>query len=162
MSLARRDSPFANSGIVVGLEPGDVAALGFPGPTGGTALQAMLGGGRPRRGWRRAGRPGQRLVDFVAGRASADLPACSYRPGVRAARLDDMLPPFVATRLRDALRRFGRTLRGFDTRDAVVVGVETRSSSPVQDRPRSRHARRPDASRTSTRAAKERATRAAS
>jgi len=132
MSLARRDSPYANSGIVVALEPTDVAALGFPGPTGGTDLQAAL----ERRAYADGGgaqvAPAQRLADFVAGRASADLPACSYRPGLRAARLDEALPPFVATRLQAALRRFGRTVRGYDSREAVVVGVETRSSSPVR------------------------------
>jgi hypothetical protein len=132
MSLARRDSPFANSGIVVALEPEDTAALGYPGPTGGTELQAALehlafalGGGAQVA-------PAQRLPDFLAGRPSADLPRCSYRPGVRAAALDRELPPFVASRLRAGLRRFARTIRGYDTREAVVVGVETRSSSPVR------------------------------
>jgi uncharacterized FAD-dependent dehydrogenase len=132
MSLSRRDSPFANSGIVVALEPDDVAALGFPGVTGGVALQASL----ERRAFVAGGgaqvAPAQRLPDFVAGRASADLPQCSYVPGVRAARLDIELPPFVSARLRAALRQFGRTVRGYDTRDAIVVGVETRSSSPVR------------------------------
>ncbi len=132
MSLARRDSPFANSGIVVALTPDDVAALGFAGPLGGLALQAgmermayQLGGGAQVA-------PAQRLQDFIAGRESVDLPATSYVPGVRAARLDAALPAFVAGRLRDAFRRFARTLRGYDTRDAVAVGVETRSSSPVR------------------------------
>ncbi|MCC6766156.1 MAG: NAD(P)/FAD-dependent oxidoreductase [Deltaproteobacteria bacterium] len=132
MSLARRDSPFANSGIVVALEPADVAALGFPGPTGGTMLQAAI----ERRAFASGGgaqvAPAQRLADFIGGRASADLPRCSYRPGVRPARLDELLPPFVTGRLRAALRGFGRQLRGFDTREAIVVGVETRSSSPVR------------------------------
>ena len=132
MSLARRDSPFANSGIVVGLEPADVLALGFPGPTGGVALQSML----ERRAWESGGgaqvAPAQRLTDFVAGRSSGDLPDCSYRPGVRPARLDEALPAFIAERLRAGFRRFGRQLRGFDTREALVVGVETRSSSPVR------------------------------
>ncbi len=132
MSLARRDSPFANSGIVVGLEAADVVALGYAGALGGAALQAAL----EHRAWECGGgaqvAPAQRLADFVAGRASRDLPRCSYRPGVRATRLDEELPPFVATRLRAALARFGRQLRGFDTDEAIVVGVETRSSSPVR------------------------------
>lgn len=132
MSLSRRDSPFANSGIVVGLEPADVAALGYEGPTGGVALQTAL----ERRAFGEGGgaqvAPAQRLPDFVAGRPSADLPRCSYRPGLRSARLDEMLPAFVAERLRAAIERFGRQLRGFDTREAVVVGVESRSSSPIR------------------------------
>jgi uncharacterized FAD-dependent dehydrogenase len=76
--------------------------------------------------------PAQRLVDFIAAKDSADLPACSYRPGTRPARLDELLPSFVADRLRAGLRRFTKQLRGFDTRDALLVGVETRSSSPVR------------------------------
>jgi uncharacterized FAD-dependent dehydrogenase len=132
MSLARRDSPYANSGIVVALEPADVAALGFPGPTGGVELQAMLETGAAAAGGGAQVAPAQRLPDFITGAMSADLPPCSYRPGVRAARLDEALPPFVAARLREGLRRFGGQLRGFDTREAIVVGVETRSSSPVR------------------------------
>lgn len=132
MSLARRDSPFANSGIVIGLEPADIEALGFPGPTGGLALQAMLERCASEAGGGRQMAPAQRLTDFVAGNASTDLPACSYRPGVRPVRLDTMLPAFIADRLRAGLRRFGEQLRGFDTREALVVGVETRSSSPVR------------------------------
>jgi len=132
MSLARRDSPFANSGIVVALEPADVEALGYPGANGGIALQAALeqwayvaGGGAQMA-------PAQRVADFIAGRASRDLPPCSYRPGLRPARLDHELPDAIATRLREALQRFARQLRGYDTHDAVAVGVETRSSSPVR------------------------------
>jgi uncharacterized FAD-dependent dehydrogenase len=132
MSLARRDSPFANSGIVVGLEPDDVAALGFPGATGGLELQATLERRAAQEGGGAQVAPAQRLVDFIDGRASTDLPACSYRPGVRATRLDALLPAFVAERLQAGLRRFGTQLRGFDTREAIVVGVETRSSSPVR------------------------------
>jgi hypothetical protein len=132
MSLARRDSPFANSGIVVALDPADVAALGFPGPTGGCDLQAAIERRAAVEGGGAQAAPAQRLVDFVAGRISPDLPACSYRPGLTSARLDEMLPAFVATRLREALARFARQLRGFDTCDAVLVGVETRSSSPVR------------------------------
>lgn len=132
MSLARRDSPFANSGIVVALETGDVEALGYPGVSGGVELQAAL----ERRAYESGGgaqvAPAQRLVDLIAGRDSQTLPRCSYIPGIRSARLDLDLPPFVSLRLRQALRRFGRTLRGFDSRDAVAVGFETRTSSPLR------------------------------
>ena len=132
MSLSRRDSPFANSGIVVALEPADVAALGYAGATGGIALQEALEHAACRAGGGAQVAPAQRLVDFIAGRASADLPRCSYRPGVRATRLDLELPPFLSTRLRTALKRFAHTIRGYDSREAIVVGVETRSSSPVR------------------------------
>jgi len=132
MSLARRDSPFANSGIVVAMTAEDVAALGFPGPLGGLDLQASLERGAYELGGGQQVAPAQRVQDFIAGRSSADLPATSYVPGVRSVRLDAALPPFIADRLRDGFRRFARTLRGYDTRDAVAVGVETRSSSPVR------------------------------
>ena len=132
MSLARRDSPFANSGIVVALTPADVAALGYDGPLGGLALQASMERSAYDLGGGAQVAPAQRVQDFIAARDSVDLPATSYVPGVRPARLDTALPPFVADRLRDAFRRFARTLRGYDTRDAVAVGVETRSSSPVR------------------------------
>ena len=132
MSLSRRDSPFANSGIVVSIEPADLAALGLEGPLAGFRFQteierlaATLGGGAQVA-------PAQRLQDFVAGKESASLPRSSYRPGLRSAPLHAALPEFLARRLREALRRFGRTLRGYDTGDALVVGVESRSSSPVR------------------------------
>jgi uncharacterized FAD-dependent dehydrogenase len=132
MSLARRDSPFANSGIVVALEPADVAAFGHAGALAGVELQRALEHAAFVAGGGAQVAPAQRLVDFVAARASADLPRCSYRPGVRPARLDELLPATVSERLRVALRRFARTIRGFDTRDAIVVGVESRSSSAVR------------------------------
>ena len=132
MSLARRDSPFANSGIVVALEPRDVEALGYSGPTGGARLQAALEQRAYETGGGAQVAPAQRVTDMIAGRESRDLPRCSYLPGIRPARLDLDLPPFVAERLREALRRFARRLRGFDTRDAVAVGVETRTSSPLR------------------------------
>jgi len=132
MSLARRDSPFANSGIVVALEPADVAALGYGGAAGGIELQVAL----ERRAYEAGGgaqvAPAQRLRDFMAGRESADLPRCSYVPGICVAPLDRDLPGPIAERLRDAFRRFARQLRGYDTGEAVAVGVETRSSSPVR------------------------------
>jgi uncharacterized protein len=132
MSLSRRDSPFANSGIVVAIEPDDLAALGYGGVSAGVELQitierlaAALGGGAQVA-------PAQRLTDFVAGRESQTLPRSSYRPGIRAAPLHAELPQMVTQRLRAALRRFGRTLRGYETAEAVVVGVESRSSSPLR------------------------------
>ena len=132
MSLSRRDSPFANSGIVVAVEREDLAALGHAGAFAGVELQralerraAALGGGAQVA-------PAQRLTDFIAGRSSPTLPRSSYRPGIRSAPLHEELPGFLAERLRAALRRFGKTMRGYDTSEAVAVGVESRSSSPVR------------------------------
>jgi len=81
--------------------------------------------------------PAQRLVDFVNGRDSKDLPTCSYQPGIVPARLDLILPAFIAKRLKKAFTLFGKSMKGYLTNEAVVVGVESRTSSPVSI-PRSR------------------------
>src|SRR6185436_13400384 len=81
-------------------------------------------------------RPGssapRRLVDFVDGRVSRDLPDCSYVPGVHSVDLAAVLPPAATAALRTALAHFGRTMRGWLTNDAIAVGVETRTSAPVR------------------------------
>ena len=132
MSLSRRDSPFANSGIVVAVEPADLVAMGHPDALGGLRLQAEIERHAARLGGGAQVAPAQRLIDFVAGRDTASLPRSSYRPGLRSAPLHAELPAFLARRLRAALHRFGRVLPGYETRDAVLVGVESRSSSPVR------------------------------
>jgi uncharacterized FAD-dependent dehydrogenase len=135
MSLARRDSPFANSGLVVGIEPHDWEALGFRGPLGGLHVQSRLeraafeaGGGELRA-------PAVRAVDFVEGRRSADVPDTSYIPGTVAADVASVLDAAglrIAERLRRALRDFNQSMHGYLTNDAALVGVETRTSSPVR------------------------------
>ena len=76
--------------------------------------------------------PAQRVADFVAGRASGTLPSTSYIPGIVPSRLDRWMPRFIAEGLRAGIATFGRRMRGFVTSDAVVVGVESRTSSPVR------------------------------
>ena len=132
MSLSRRDSPFANSGMVVAVEAADLAPYAAHGACAGVEYQRALerlameaGGGRQRA-------PAQRLTDFLAGRMSASLPRCSYHPGLTSAPLHELLPRPLAQRLRDGLARFGASMRGYVTDEAVVVGVETRTSSPVR------------------------------
>jgi len=132
MSLARRDSPFANSGIVVAIEPADLEELGHRGARAGIEFQAAIERRAAELGGGSQVAPAQRLTDFVAGRDSQSLPRSSYRPGLRPAPLSAELPPFLAERLRTALERFGRTMRGYATSEAIVVGVESRSSSPVR------------------------------
>ena len=72
------------------------------------------------------------MVDFLAQRSSQDLPETSYFPGLRAARLDKILPGFIASSLRKGLLRFGRLMKGYHSGEALLVGFETRSSSPVR------------------------------
>lgn len=132
MSLSRRDSPFANSGMVVSVETNDLEPFAEHGPLAGMYYQkaqevmAMEAGG----GMQRA--PGQRLTDFIAGRLSDTLPPCSYKPGLASVPLHELLPPALAERLKDGLKNFGKTMRGYMTEEAVLVGVETRTSSPVR------------------------------
>ena len=76
--------------------------------------------------------PAQRLTDFVAGRASATLPRSSYVPGLVPSRLDEWMPSLIADRLREAVRTFDRRMHGFMTEEAIAVGVESRTSTPVR------------------------------
>jgi uncharacterized protein len=132
MSLSRRDSPFANSGIVVAIEPPDLPAFGEDATFAGVRFQAAI----EHRAWQLGGgaqtAPAQRLTDFIAGRDSQSLPRSSYRPGTRAAPLHAELPGFLSERLVAALERFGHVMKGFATSEAIVVGVESRSSSPIR------------------------------
>lgn len=129
-SPSKRNNPFANAGIVVEQPPALVAARGDP--LAGVAHQraveqaACLAGG----GHQRA--PAQRMEDFIARRASADLPPCSYQPGIVTSMLDEVLPRDTARRLREGLKAFGAKMRGYRTNEAVLVAVESRTSSPVR------------------------------
>jgi uncharacterized FAD-dependent dehydrogenase len=110
----------------------DMAAFGSDNPLAGLALQSSIERRAATAGGGRGVAPAQRLVDFVEGRASSDLPSCSYPPGLRAANLSDVLPAEVTRALRAGLRAFGDLMRGYFTNDAVVVGVESRTSAPVR------------------------------
>ncbi|MDE5644555.1 MAG: FAD-binding protein, partial [Muribaculaceae bacterium] len=72
------------------------------------------------------------MLDFVEGRVSDSLPATSYAPGIMSCDLSAILPPFISRRLRAGFRDFGRKARGFLTNDAVMIGLESRTSSPVR------------------------------
>ena len=129
MSPSKRDSEFANSGFVITVDETVYGA----GPLDGLAYQAQVeksafeaGGGRYRA-------PAQRLTDFLRGRVSSTLPATSYRPGLTSADLTDVLPPRIYEPMKAALRFFDQSrMRGYVSDDAVVVGVESRSSAPVR------------------------------
>ncbi|NEQ52375.1 MAG: FAD-binding protein [Leptolyngbya sp. SIO3F4] len=132
MSTSTRSSRYANSGMVVSIEPEDWQAHQQRGPLAAMAFQqaieqqvCTLGGGDQTA-------PAQRLVDFVQGRVSADLPDCSYLPGTKSTALHEGLPPFVAARLRQAFTQFGKKMKGYYTNEAQVLAVESRTSSPVK------------------------------
>jgi uncharacterized protein len=135
MSLSRRDSPFANSGLVMAVEPSDVQRAGFTGPLGGIEMQRVLETAAYSVGGPLLRAPATRVVDFLAGRASTDVPPTSYIPGLVPCDLTPVLEATrlpLAKRLRSALGHFGRQLSGYLHEDAVLVGVESRTSSPVR------------------------------
>lgn len=135
MSLRRRDSPFASSGLVVTVEPEDWSAAGHSGPLGGVALQRALEQAAFRAGGGKLAAPATRATDFVAGRGSSTVPDSSYIPGLTAGDVAAVLDSGgvrFSDRLRRALRDFDRQLGGYLTDEAVLVGVESRTSSPVR------------------------------
>ena len=129
MSASHRNSPYANSGMVVQINPEDI-----PGddPLRGLEFQEALERMAFEHGGPQAQAPAQRLKDFVEGKPSKDLPACSYLPGIVPSRLDQWLPAHIGKRLQQGFRDFDRKYPGFLTNDAVILGVESRSSSAVR------------------------------
>ncbi|MBR6508194.1 MAG: FAD-binding protein, partial [Paludibacteraceae bacterium] len=125
MSASHRNSPFANSGMVVELHPMGSAMEALDFQEHIERLAKEHGGPNQQA-------PAQRMKDFVEGRFSTSLPACSYLPGLVSSRLDEWLPEPIGSSLRQGFKDFDRKYKGFLTNDAVVVGVESRSSSPVR------------------------------
>ena len=133
MSPSGRTSPYANSGLVTEVRLSDFAFLEPQwGPLAGLKYQEMLEEEARREGGDGQVAPAQRVADFVAGRASRSLPATSYIPGITPSRLDRWMPDFMAEGLRMGLTTFGRRMRGFVTNEAIVAGVESRTSTPVR------------------------------
>ena len=132
MSPSERNSPYANSGIVVEIRPEDLVKYSSSGEMAGIEFQKEL----EREAWKNGGHtqraPAQRLADFVAGQTSGSLPKVSYFPGVTSSPLHSWLPKSIGKRLRDGFRMFGQVMNGYLTNDAVVLGVESRTSSPVR------------------------------
>ena len=133
MSPSGRTSPYANSGLVTEIRLSDFEHLrGEWGELAGLKFQQQFEEAARREGGDHQIAPAQRVADFVAGRASGSLPATSYIPGIIPSRLDRWMPDFIARSLRQGLTTFGRRMKGYVTDDAVVVGVESRTSTPVR------------------------------
>lgn len=133
MSLARRDSPYANSGMVVTVEPEDTQPyFKAHGVLAGIAFQKELEQAAKSAGGGGQTAPAQRVTDFLRMRDSADLAGTSYFPGLKPARLDEMLPAWIVSRMRRGLKLFEQQMRGYITHEANLVGFETRTSSPVR------------------------------
>lgn len=133
MSLARRDSPFANSGMVVTIEPEDTAELQAEhGVLAGIVFQKQLEQAAKQAGGGGQVAPAQRLTDYLQHKLSADLPKTSYFPGCNSVRLDQLLPAPLTARMQKGLKLFGKQMKGYVTEEALLIGFETRTSSPVR------------------------------
>ncbi|GAA5023324.1 FAD-dependent dehydrogenase [Marivirga lumbricoides] len=132
MSPSRRDSRYANSGIVVAIELEDMEAYEQYGPLKGLKLQKAI----EKKAWEMGGKtqtaPAQRLIDFTKDKRSTDLAETSYQPGLLSVDMKEVLPDFIHNRLKDAFISFGKKMKGYLTNDAQIVGVESRTSSPVR------------------------------
>ena len=132
MSPSKRSSPYANSGIVVEIRPEDLISYSNFEEYAGMEFQKDI----ERMAWDRGGRsqkaPAQRLDDFVRGINSGSLPRVSYFPGVTPSPMHEWIPESIANSLREGFRQFGSVMKGFLTNEAVILGVESRTSSPLR------------------------------
>jgi uncharacterized FAD-dependent dehydrogenase len=132
MSPSGRNSPYANAGIVTEITPDDLKDYIKYEEMAGMELQkdierkAWINGGRTQRA------PAQRLADFVAGKQSGSLPKVSYFPGITSSPIHEWLPAAISKRLREGFKLFGSVMNGFLTNEAVVLAVESRTSSPLR------------------------------
>ncbi len=138
-SPSKRNNPYANSGIVVTTELIDLKDYQQFGPLAGLRYQQAL----EKMAWKAGGEtlrkesfgqtaPAQRLMDFVNNKLSPSLPDSSYQPGLRSAPLHTLLPEAIGKRLQLGFAEFGKKMRGYLSNEAVIVGVESRTSSPVR------------------------------
>jgi uncharacterized FAD-dependent dehydrogenase len=131
MSNSRRSSPYANAGVVVQVDPAELSEYREHGALAGLRFQQDVERNMQVQGAALTA-PAQRLVDFMAGRTSAALPATSYMPGVVPAPLHALLPAFVSRSLQAAFVQFGKKMPGYLSEEAVLVATESRTSSPVR------------------------------
>ncbi len=130
-SPSKRNNPYANSGIVVSVEPKDLPNYTPEDPFVCLNFQkevekaCWIAGGKTQRV------PAQRMIDFVNGMISTDFPKTSYQPGIVSADLNKVLPPLITDRLRKAFVVFGKKMKGYYTNDAVLHAPESRTSSPI-------------------------------
>ncbi|TXB65745.1 FAD-binding protein [Vicingus serpentipes] len=137
-SPSKRNNPFANSGIVVTVEPEDLEPYKKYGALAGLKFQeaveraTFVGAGNDTITNNGQIAPAQRLIDFINNRTSTTLPDCSYKPGVVSAPLHSILPKTIVEHLQGGFKAFGNKITGYLNRDAIIVAVESRTSSPVK------------------------------
>jgi len=137
MSNSKHSSPFANSGLVVTLGPREFGE----GPFAGIDFQEEIDARFFAAGGSNYAVPAQRVPDFLAGRETRRLGRASYKMGLSAQRIDALLPASMTESLRTAIVRFDRQIEGYASDAGLLVGIESRSSSPVRI-PRSAETRR--------------------
>ena len=132
MSPSRRDSKYANSGMVVAVELEDIPEYQKFGELATMEFQASV----EKQAWKMGGKtqvaPAQRMQDFVDGKVSTGLLDTSYQPGLISQDMMEVLPDFIGKRLRQGFQYFGKKMRGYLTNEAQIIGVESRTSSPVR------------------------------
>ena len=131
MSPSNRGTQWSNSGMVVELHPDDVGGDSSD-PLCMMHFQEKLERDCWQQGNMKQTAPAQRMADFVNNRLSYDLPKSSYAPGLISSPLHFWMPPFVAKRLQEGFKKFGKMSHGFLTNEAVLIATETRTSSPVR------------------------------
>ena len=137
-SPSKRNNPFANSGTVVQVNLSDIPNSNSNNPLALLEFQSQIENQAYIAGGGNLKAPAQRMVDFVNNRTSQNLPKNSYLPGLTPSNLTDILPPFIAQSLKMALPQFGKKIPsvfgngGYYTNEAILVGVESRTSSPVR------------------------------
>jgi hypothetical protein len=132
MSLSRRDSPYANSGFVTAIDIDEMELKGYDGLFGHLEFQQEVEQRFFNHGDGSQKAPAQRVTDFVNKKGNGTVNECSYIPGVYPAPVHELLPDFVYKRLREAILAFDKTMKGYYTEEAQVVGVESRTSSPIR------------------------------
>lgn len=130
-SPSKRNNPYANSGIVVSVEPKDLPNYKEDDPFVCLNFQKDV----ERTCWEAAGKtqhvPAQRMIDFVNGTTSVNFPKTSYQPGITSVDLNKVLPPLLSKRLKKAFVLFGKKMKGYYTNEAVLHAPESRTSSPI-------------------------------
>ncbi|NWF89254.1 MAG: FAD-binding protein [Ignavibacteriaceae bacterium] len=132
MSLAKRNSPHANSGLVVSVTSNDWKHLSGEDPFGGLILQQNYEKSAFEWANKTQSAPAQRVTDFLKGKFSSTLPTTSYIPGLTSSPLHQLLPEILNKTLKKALMVFGRRMVGYITDEAIITAAESRTSSPVR------------------------------
>jgi uncharacterized FAD-dependent dehydrogenase len=131
-SPSKRNNPFANSGLVASVNPKDYEKYKSAGTLAALKYQEKVERDAFDAGKGKLRAPAQRLIDFIGGRISEDLPECSYLPGLTSAELSNVLPNEISMAIKEALKFFGKKMKAYYTNEAVLVATESRTSSPVR------------------------------